>query len=265
MKNYNMKNYNMNNSYLYYNMEQNYKIGLLIPCTSKNRNTWNKMEDTYLMTHSIETFLKTYSEEHEYIFYIGYDTDDRIYANKDEQDKIKVVFEKYDNIDIQYIPLINIEKGFLTKMWNLLFKKAYEDGCDYFYQCGDDICFKTEGWVNDCIKTLIKNKNIGLTGPINNNSAILTQAFVSRRHMLIFGWFFPEEIKNWYCDDWYNIIYKPHHFFPLTKHVCLNNGGEPRYNIVNIKNSVIVTNKYKRMCNNHKIVINNYIANMKNI
>ena len=96
-----MENYNMNNSYLYYNMEQNYKIGLLIPCTSKNRNTWNKMEDTYLMTHSVETFLKTYSEEHQYIFYIGYDTHDRIYANKDEQNKIKIVFEKYTNIDIQ--------------------------------------------------------------------------------------------------------------------------------------------------------------------
>ena len=64
------------------------KIGLLIPCTSKNRNTWNKMEDTYLMTHSIETFLKTYSEEHEYIFYIGYDTDDRIYANIFKQLKL---------------------------------------------------------------------------------------------------------------------------------------------------------------------------------
>ena len=83
--------------------------------------------------------------------------------------------------------------------------------------------------------------------------------------MLIFGWFFPEEIKNWYCDDWYNIIYKPYHFFPLTKHVCYNNGGEPRYNIVNIKNSIIVVNKYKRMCNSHKIVINNYIANMKKV
>ena len=56
-------------------------------------------------------------------------------------------------------------------------------------------------------RKLEENNNIGLTGPINNNSSILTQAFVSRRHMLIFGWFFPEEIKNWYCDDWYNIIY----------------------------------------------------------
>ena len=102
-------------------------------------------------------------------------------------------------------------------MWNVLFKKAYEDGCDYFYQCGDDICFKTEGWVNDCIKTLIKNRNIGLTGPINNNSSILTQAFVSRKHMEIFGWFFPKEIKNWCCDDWYNMVYYPKYLYPLKE------------------------------------------------
>ena len=29
-------------------------------------------------------------------------------------------------------------------MWNVLFKQAYDDGCDYFYQCGDDIEFKTK-------------------------------------------------------------------------------------------------------------------------
>ena len=40
-------------------------------------------------------------------------------------------------------------------MWNILFKKAYNDNCDYFYQCGDDILFKTKGWNNLDLKDKI--------------------------------------------------------------------------------------------------------------
>jgi hypothetical protein len=83
--------------------------------------------------------------------------------------------------------------------------------------------------VNDSIDKLIENHNIGLTGPINNNNFILTQAFVSRLHMDIFGYFFPENIINWGCDDWYNHVYSPNHLYPLKKHLCLNMGGSPRY------------------------------------
>ena len=118
-------------------------------------------------------------------------------------------------------------------MWNVLYTKAYNDSCDYFYQCGDDIIFCTKGWVNDSISILQQHNNIGLTGPYNNNPHILTQAFVSRKHMDIFGYFFPENIFNWGCDDWYNYVYKPNHFFPLKNHYCSNEGGEPRYVIDN--------------------------------
>ena len=107
------------------------------------------------------------------------------------------------------------------------------ENCHYFFQCGDDIHFSTKGWVNDCIQTLLKSNDIGLTGPINNNNRILTQAFVSRKHMDIFGVFFPESIRNWCCDDWYNEVYKPDFFFPLRQHYCSNEGREPRYDINN--------------------------------
>ena len=38
----------------------------------------------------------------------------------------------------------NIEKGYVTLMWNKIFEEAYYNNCDYFYQCGDDISFKTK-------------------------------------------------------------------------------------------------------------------------
>ena len=46
----------------------------------------------------------------------------------------------------------------LTKMWNYLFKIAYDEDYDYFYQTGDDINFKTKGWVN-CSINILKQKD----------------------------------------------------------------------------------------------------------
>jgi len=203
------------------------KIGFLIPCTSHDRN-WDHITETYLYNLTIKTFLIHRDEEHHYVFYLGVDDDDPIFNNKKEQKKILKLTRVFKAIEFKFI-VLNEQKGYLTKMWNRLFREAYIGGCDYFYQCGDDIEFKTSGWVNACIQKLSENHNIGLTGPINNNNYILTQAFVSRIHMEIFGNFFPENIINWGCDDWYNKVYLPNYLYPLKYHLCVNMGGTPRY------------------------------------
>ena len=126
---------------------------------------------------------------------------------------------------------MSVTKGHVTIMWNKLFKIAYDENCDYFFQCGDDIYFRTSNWINDCISTLKNNNDIGITGPINNNSRILTQAFVSRKHMELFGYFFPEEIKNWFCDDWITKVYYSKYFYQIN-HFASNIGGEPKYKVI---------------------------------
>jgi hypothetical protein len=228
------------------------KIGILIPTTSNGRK-WSTIKDSYLYNLTFKTFLLTQDPEHEYVFYIGIDNDDPIYNKEQQQvlEKFNIIFK---NISVKFI-YMNCKKGHLTKMWNILFKQAYEEDCEYFYQCGDDIYFKTKGWVNDCINTLRLNNDVGITGPINNNNFIITQAFVSRKHMQIFNYFFPEEIINWGCDDWYNWVYKPTHFFPLEKHFCSNQGGDPRYVINN--NETFRLNYSKNVLkirNNSKII-----------
>jgi len=242
------------------------KIALTIPCTSKGKDEWKSMKDTYLYNLTLKTFLLTQNKEHEYHFYIGYDYDDRIFSNKDEQNFVLRIKQVFKNIDIHFIEL-NVEKGFVTKMWNILFKKAYDDGCEYFYQCGDDINFKTQGWINDSINILKENKDIGISGPINNNNRILTQAMFSRKHMEIFGFMFPEEIKNWCCDDWYNLVYKPNYFFPLNNHYCSNDGGNPRYDINGDKNFMVFNTQKKLhnlrkntelMAHKHKLLIHKF-------
>lgn len=246
-----------------------HKIALLIPCTSKERDTWNTMKDTYLNNLSVKHFLLTQDKEHEYVFYIGYDSDDRIFADVTQQDVLKRYSLVFKNVSFVFIKFENIAKGHVTKMWNVLFKQSYEDNCDYFYQCGDDIVFHTKGWVNDCICKLKTNDNIGLAGPINNNNLILTQAFVSREHMAIFGWFFPEEIINWGCDDWYNHLYSPTMFFPLKNHYCTNDGGTPRYIINNDPlyglnanyNTRLIRTNARNLALKHKTLIENHLKN----
>ena len=218
------------------------KLGILIPCTSKNQD-WKTIEESFLYKLSIKTFLITNDKEHDSCYYIGYDKNDPIFDNEENQKKLKKFISVMKNASIQFYEMQNVAKGHVTVMWNQLAKKAYDDGCDYFFQCGDDIEFHTKGWVNDCIEVLKNNNDIGLAGPINNNSQILTQSFVSRKHIDIFGFYFPEEIKNWFCDDWINEMYKPDNFFPLTNHYCANRGGEPRYHINNDPNIKVVNSK----------------------
>ena len=152
---------------------------------------------------------------------------------------------------IEYLYMDGINKGHLTVMWNRLFYKALADGCDYFYQCGDDIDYKTIGWITDSINQLTMHDGIGMTGPINNNPNILTQTFVSRKHRDLFGYFFPEEIENWYCDNWINEVYQCiNHYFPLKHHVCNNVGGSERYTIKNVNYKQYVERDFLRIINN---------------
>lgn len=201
------------------------KVGFLIPCTSTGRE-WKTMRDTYLFHYTIKTFFATFTRGHEYVFYIGYDKDDPIFSKKEEQEYLLIFQQIYPKVAFQFIEM-DYPKGYLTKMWNHLFRQAYTEGCDYFFQCGDDIFFKTRGWINDCIETLQKHNEVGLTGPDNHNGRIFTQSFVSRKHMDIFGEYFPESIVNWGCDDWYNFVYEGYLY--KVPHVCTNEGGAPRY------------------------------------
>jgi hypothetical protein len=142
-------------------------------------------------------------------------------------------------------------------MWNRACKKAYEEKCDYFFQCGDDIIFLDKGWANKSISQLQKNNNIGLTGPsdklrwesnkcsrIGGKRFIMTQSFVSREHYNIFKFYFPEEIKNWYCDNFITNLYFPDLYYQIDCFVT-NSGGKPRYEIIGSLNSNCPV---KKMC-----------------
>ena len=228
-------------------------IALLIPSTTKGKN-WKNIEDSFFYKIFIPSFIKIISDKYTYKIFLGYDHDD-ILLRRIENHEICKGLLKNNNVQIEFIEL-NVQKGHLSKMWNILFKKAYDDKYDYFYQCGDDIEFNNSNKIFDLsIENLKKKNNIGVSGPYTTNGkrTILTQSFVSRKHMDIFGFYFPEEIKNWYVDDWMSEIYEPDYFSPISNNKIKNSGGRVRYEIkrdYNWKKFVIL---YKKNLNTYLI------------
>lgn len=230
----------------------NIKLAILIPTTSFKQDNWKNINDTFLYNNTLKTFKKTFSYKYPVKFFIGIDKNDRIWDNFDNQHLIKNLFD----FPIQFYYL-NADKGHLTKMWNQLFFQAIQEKYNYFYQCGDDITFYTKNWDYDSILILKKNNDIGISGPKNNHPTILTQAMFSIKHYHIFNFLFNEEIINWCCDDWYNLLYQKHRFI-LNNHFCSNDGNiptEPRYIINNDKNFNL-KDKFSNLKKNLKIIVN---------
>ena len=218
------------------------KIAFLIPSTTRKR-PWRKMEDTYLYKIFARSFIDTLNENMDYTIYIHIDKNDRIYSKSTERYKLLSLIG--DKAKIKFYSNGQISKGYLTQMWNYLFKFAYDDGNDYFYQCGDDIYFNNKDWLVECIDQLKKQKDIGICGPINPpNYRILTQTLVSRKHWEIFGFYFPPQIKNWWCDDWINYVYYPNYIDKFHLIEAENKGGSPRYSLPNLTEN----NAFRNLC-----------------
>lgn len=222
----------------------NTHIGILIPSTTRNR-PWKTLEETTLFSIFIPSFFSTYCNKFKYTIYLVIDDDDPILTQPNTQEQLEKYVSIMNNSTIKFISANGIENGWVTHMWNRAFKQAYNDGCDYFFQSGDDIEFRSSGWVTDSIKELKRHQDIGLTGPLDyrrmhfgskdtqpgGERFIQTQSFVSRKHMKIFGFYFPEEIKNWFCDDWITKVYYSKYFYQIN-HFASNIGGEPRYKVI---------------------------------
>ena len=232
-------------------------IALLIPITSSGRQ-WNNLYDSYLINLTLTTFWLTKNDCYNYTFYLGFDEDDHLFNNSNNIELLEKIFDEL-NLKLNITIYKNVKKGHLTILWNILYQKAYDDNNDYYYQCGDDIQFKTKDWVKDSVEILIKNNNFGVSGPNNIDTSnillTLTQAMVSRTHMELFGYLYPPSIINWYCDNWISEVYQPKYFFKLNEHFAPNVGGAERYLIERDKSAYL----------NELIIgqekVNNYIAN----
>lgn len=199
-----------------------YNVAFLIPVKTQNLNN-------SFIYKLLDNFSKNINKNYKYNFYIGFDNNDKCLY----ETKILEIFNN-DYIEIKIIEFDkNIEHGHLTKMWNILFEISYHENNDYFYQLGDDIIFDNYDFLDEYIDGLDSMDNFGITGYItkNGNQNILTQSFVSRKHYEIFGYFFPDTIKNWYCDNWISAVYLIFGLYKPLGAKISNDGGEERYSI----------------------------------
>ena len=80
---------------------------------------------------TLKSFLLSYDKEHTYTFYIGIDSDDKVFDNKETHKEIVRFLSVMKNVNVSFIYLDDAAKGHLTKMWNILFEIAYKENNDY--------------------------------------------------------------------------------------------------------------------------------------
>jgi hypothetical protein len=213
-------------------------IAILLPVTSRNR-TLRRVVDADIFRLFLPSLIETASWDHDlrYALHVGIDEDDPFYSSPSNR---STLIEELRHA-LQGRSACVFSHSFRGTahapcwVWNALFALSYADGADYFYQMGDDVRLQTAGWARFFIQALQSNPvfpGLGVAGPLETVAkSILTQAFVSRIHMEIFGTFYPPAFRNWWSDDWITKVYAPDHLFICDQHMVDNVGGVERYAI----------------------------------
>jgi len=185
-------------------------IGILITLCSKKQD-WDNLHNCDFFNVFLDSFMLTKSKKHKHRIYLGYDENDEFFIERHQ--------EILDRIPKDYKIVVLPKKcnGNPCEAWNILYKNAYDDGCEYFYQCGSDIIHNVRGWDDYCINIMRKNDNDCIVGGVDagfwiertiiDQNGILENVFTGRKHYERFGWFFPPEVKTWYSDDMITKIY----------------------------------------------------------
>jgi len=203
----------------------------LVPSTTRFREEWKDITDTYLYT-ILFRMLDNHCPSVDISVYVGFDKDDPIYSKEEERLRLNAIFMKFNIVWIEFPS----DPGNVVAVWNGLFKIAMGHGFQWFKILGDDIRLPNDpSWLRVFQKSIVKNNYIGWSAGYSNNENIATQFLIHKTHWEIFEFVFPPLIKNWFCDDWMNMIY-PERFKTWRKdYPLLNQGGHPRYNPNNDK------------------------------
>jgi len=99
------------------------KIAVIIPVTS-NKCNFNYFKDTDLLNILFKSFFTTYDLNHEYKFYLGIDSDDKLYQDNTVQNDIKKFINVMKNTSIEILTIDSLNKDNVCFIWNKLFKKT---------------------------------------------------------------------------------------------------------------------------------------------
>lgn len=182
-------NYNKNTNTKYTLIKALPVVSIILPVTSRGNNI-NQSNPSpsqlLLMKYFYPSFLSTIEpSKYKYRIYLGYAYDDPYLSNTSFLTSLK---EQMNKVEVSFIVHIFTR---LVDMYNILARKAYEDGSDYFITLNDDAIIQTKNWTSKMVKLLQKNPllhDFGSTGFVGvNNLTLLQFNFISRIHLDIFN------------------------------------------------------------------------------
>lgn len=164
-------------------------IAIILPVTSKGNNIdMNNPNPSQmlLLKYFYPSFLSTIEPSlFSYTIYLGYAYDDPYLTNSIFLSKLKKIMNK-----VKVVYVIHIFTR-LVDMYNILARKAYDEGADYFITLNDDAIINTRKWTSIMVNTLHSNPIIsgfGTTGFVSVNKTKFIQFnFVSKTHLDIFN------------------------------------------------------------------------------
>jgi len=221
-------------------------IAVLVPTTSRGRRL-RGAADTDLLRVLLPSLLRTATWDGSlaYRLYVGYDAGDPYFDTGGAADVAAAIRRLVGDRPLA-LALRRCEGTAHSPVavWNHLFADAYAEGCDFFYQLGDDLALETAGWAREFPAALMLNPvepGLAVTGPVDRGHClndgrlkldVLTQSFVSRRHMEIFATYYPAAFRNWWSDDWITRVYAPEHLRPAFHQTVYNTSrARQRYDI----------------------------------
>lgn len=189
---------------------------------------------TILLPSLVETCAANASQR--FLLLVGYDEGDKYLDSAEHATSIRDSFRAFQRGNL-HIKLVRLpETGAVTLVWNYLYELSMRSGAKYFYQINDDLTFKNSTWPLLFRQALDAQGGRGVVGPSDHHFGckLMTQNFVGRGHWEAFGFLFPPELRNWWCDNWINALYSRVGLRKCFADIGALNGGRkdgcrPRY------------------------------------
>ena len=180
-------------------MSNDSNVVFIIPTTSRNMNYQNV--DSCALINILYSSLKKLDISN-YKFIIGVDDDDEFYLKHIDEIKERLPenfhFQFFNNFDQSYVCIVN----------QLATVAINDYGAEYLSIFADDLNVFELNYISKFIDYFKNNGYICLGWAIDEgNERIATHPFVHKKHVELLGYFYPKEIKNWYCDDWTTEVY----------------------------------------------------------
>lgn len=181
---------------------------VIVACT-KSVNTWRHVGDTALVSRLLPSVNNTVTQEERHRFSV------ELLICFDEGDTF---WENTINVDtalaMSALPLtfISIRRmGSPRIPFNEATRVAYEYGAAFIVRINDDTEFTSQGWISLAVDALYSFTPplVGVVGPTceEGNEEILTHDMVHVTHLEIFTNYYPDELNNWWVDDWISSVY----------------------------------------------------------